>query len=76
MLKLEDTNVKAMWRKAQALRGKGDFDDAKDAIVKAIRLDAKNKCACSLSLCLALVVSACACVRLFLHVSNTSSVAR
>lgn len=42
-LKIEDTNVKAMWRKAQALRGKGDLDEAKDVIVKAIRLDAKNK---------------------------------
>jgi hypothetical protein len=26
--------VKAMWRKAQALRGRGDVDDAKDVIVK------------------------------------------
>ncbi len=32
-----------MWRKAQALRGRGDVDDAKDVIVKAIRLDPKNK---------------------------------
>lgn len=43
VLKLEDTNVKAMWRIAQAQRGLGDLDAAKDTIVKAIRLDAKNK---------------------------------
>lgn len=43
VLKIEDTNVKALWRKAQGQRGLADFDDAKDTIVKAIRLDAKNK---------------------------------
>jgi tetratricopeptide (TPR) repeat protein len=43
VLKIEDTNVKAMWRKAQALRSRGDVDDAKDVVVKAIRLDPKNK---------------------------------
>ena len=42
-LKLEETNVKAMWRKAQALRSQGDTDDAKDVVIKAIRLDPKNK---------------------------------
>jgi len=42
-LALDDVSVKALWRKGQALRGRGDTDDAKDVIIKAIRLDAKNK---------------------------------
>lgn len=43
VLKIEETNVKALWRKGQALRGKGDTGDAKAVIVQAIRYDAKNK---------------------------------
>lgn len=42
-LKIEETNVKGLWRKAQAQHGKGDVDEAKETITRAIRLDPKNK---------------------------------
>lgn len=42
-LKLDDFNVKALFRRSQGRRNIGEVHKAKEDIMRAIRLDAKNK---------------------------------